>query len=104
NFQRSGGPHNFIEPFDAAVQVIFAVVDGQCVLMTVKGEAAFGDAISVTADNCAEVWAAFQICIKVVKAEHDITELAVAVRNFERGDDAAVVGDLNFSSAAIRQS
>src|SRR2546430_991588 len=104
NFQRPGGPNNFIESFDAAVQVIFAVVDGQHVLMTVEGEAAFRDAIPITADDRAEVRIAFQIRIEVIEAENNIVTLPFTVRHFERCDNAAVVGDLNFSSAAIRQS
>src|SRR5437763_14920800 len=98
------GPHNFIESFDAAVQVIFAVVDGQRVLATVEREAAFGDAIPITADDRAEVRVAFQIPVKVIEAENNIVTLAVAIRHLERCDNAAVVSDLNFSSATIRQS
>jgi hypothetical protein len=86
------------------VQVIFAVVDGQRVLMTVEGEAALCDAIPITADDRAEVRIAFQIRIEVIEAENNIVTLPFTVRHFERCDNAAVVGDLNFSSAAIRQS
>src|SRR6266496_5804299 len=72
--------------------------------MTVESEAAFGDAICVAADNCAEVRVAFQISVEIIEAEHNIVPIPFAVRHFERCDNATVVGDLNFSSAAIRRS
>src|SRR5256886_17386658 len=72
--------------------------------MTVEGEAAFRDSIPITADDRAEVRIAFQIRIEVIEAENNIVTLPFTVRHFERCDNAAVVGDLNFSSAAIRQS
>ena len=84
--------------------MVLAVVYGQLVFDTVQYEAAFGDAIPITANDCAKVRVAFQIRIEVIEAEHNIVTLPVAVRHLERCDNTSVVGDLNFSSAAIRQS
>src|SRR5881227_924297 len=47
--QRARCPDNFIEPFDAAVQVILVVVSGEFVFDTVEGETPSGNAVAVTA-------------------------------------------------------
>ena len=55
DFQYSRLPHNFVEAFEAAVEVILAVVDRQLVCDAVECEAAFGDAIAIATDNRANV-------------------------------------------------
>ena len=52
--------------------MVLAVVYGQLVFDTVQYEAAFGDAIPITANDRAKVRVAFQIRIEVIEAEHNI--------------------------------
>src|SRR5206468_9404557 len=103
-FARFRVPDNFVEAFNTAVEMVLPVIYSQLVFDTVQREAAFGDAISIATDNRAKVWMTFQVSIEVVEAKNDIVKLAVAVRDFERRDNATVVGDPDFSFAAIRQS
>src|SRR6185369_11559362 len=54
-----GGPDDFVETFETAVQRVLAVIDRELVLNAVESEAAFSDAIAVAANECAEVWVSF---------------------------------------------
>ena len=49
------GPDDFIEAFDAAVQMVLTVVRGELVFDAVEREATFGNAVAVAADDRAEV-------------------------------------------------
>src|SRR5439155_11569446 len=101
DFQYSRLPHNFVEAFDAAVEVILAVVDRQLVFDAVECEAALSDAIAIATDNRTKVRTTLQVSIEVVEAEHDVVKLAVAIRDLERGYNAAVVDNPGFDALAI---
>src|SRR5215813_805066 len=84
--------------------MVLAIVNRELVFDSVQQETAFRDPIAVAANDRPEVRVSFQIRIEIVKAENDIVKLALAIGNFERSDDAAIVGNLNFHATLVSQS
>ena len=96
-------PNHLVKALDPAVQRIRPVVDRQRVGFAFERELASGDSIPVPADQTAEVRTALQITVERVVAEHDIAELAVFVRNFQRHDDAAVIANARLDAFRVAQ-
>src|SRR5262245_18132336 len=96
-------PVRLVESFDAAVQMVLAVVGGQLVLDPVERKSTFGDAVGVSARERAEERMALQVLIQAVEAEHDVVHLALAVRSFERNNYAAVGGDSGLYAIRVGQ-
>ena len=63
----------------------------------------FGNAVAVTADQRAEIRAVSQITIQCIVAQHDVAEIAVFVRYFERLHDAAISHDARLHAVGIAQ-
>src|SRR6478736_4136689 len=87
------------------MQGVDTVVLGELVLRAVEREPAFRDAIAITADEGAEVWSGWipQIAVDRVESEHDVVQLAVAVRHAQRGDYPAVCHNRRFHALGIGQ-
>ena len=83
--------------------MILAVVDRQLVFDAVEFEAAFGDPVSIATDNRAKVRMTLQVSVEIVEAEHCVVKPTVAIRDFERSHDAAIVHNLSFDTVAISQ-
>src|SRR5437667_12635224 len=81
-------PDNFVEAFEAAVQGVGTIVDGQSVLLAIEAELAARDSVSIAPDQTAEERAVGNVGIEVVVAEHDVAHFAVAVRTLERHENA----------------
>ena len=88
-------PEDAVETAQAAVEVVGAVVGGEGVAPVADAEAALGDAVGVAADDGAEVGVVggVQVVLGLGEAEDDVGGLALPVRDLEREDDGAEVGD-----------
>src|SRR5438876_5439525 len=99
-----GPPDHFVKALDPAMQMVLAIVPREPVLAAVQREPALRDPIAVTADDRAEVGrVVLQIALRVVETEHDIRQLAIAIRRFEGNKYAAVVRDPCLNSMGVRQ-
>src|SRR5262249_45646029 len=96
-------PHDLVESFHAAVQMIRTVVGGKLERSAVDREASRRDTVAVAADNRSEVRRGAQIAIERVKAEDDVVEMVRAIGRLERHDDAAVRNRANLDAVRIRQ-
>ena len=85
------------------MQGVGAVIDRQGVFLAVERELALGNPVAVAPDHGAEVRAVLDVIGQIVVAEHDIPELAVAVRHFQEDDQAAVIADASLGAVAIAQ-
>ena len=86
------------------MQMVLAIVQREPVLAAVQREPALRDPIAVTADDRAEVGrVVLQIALRAVETEHDIRQLAIAIRRFEGNKYAAVVRDPCLNSMGVRQ-
>ncbi len=82
----------FVKTLQAAVQVVGAVVGGELVLPAAEGEFAIRNAVGAAPDDGPEVRVPGQIRLQRIESEDDAVHFPVAIRRFDRGDNAAVVG------------
>src|SRR5437867_6641481 len=86
------------------MQMVLAIVLREPVLAAVQREPALRDPVAVTADDRAKVGpVVLQIALQVVETEHNIRQLAVAIRRLERNQYAAIVRDPGLNPMDIRQ-
>ena len=87
------------------MEVIGIVVDGERVGVPVERELSFGDPVAIPADQRAEVRRRrlVEILLRRIEAQHDVRRPAVAIRDFQRPDDAAIRHHLHLHAAAVRQ-
>src|SRR6185437_15441827 len=85
----------------AAVEMVLTVVCGEFVFDPVQRKTTFGYAVAVASDDRAEVWIVLQVTVEIAEAEYDVVKLSIAIRNFERRDDGAVIHDLCFDAVRI---
>ncbi len=85
--------------------MVFTVVLGQLVFRAVEREPRLPDAVSIPADEGAEIrWRGIaQISVKRVEPEHHVVQLAGAVRNAQRNQNPAVRHDSRFGALAVGQ-
>lgn len=72
----------------AAVEVVGAIVCGQCVLLAIESELALGDAVAVASDNSGEVRPI--LCdpvFEIAKAQHNVNSGTVTVGHAQRRED-----------------
>src|SRR5918995_1880234 len=85
-----GVPDALVEPAYPAVEVVRAIVRRELIGLTVEGEAAIGDTVSVAAGDAAEVRVVvIQIAGEISEPERHVRELTVPVRGPDGADDAA---------------
>lgn len=72
-------PDGLVESPDAAMQVVFPIVDGKRVGRAVEGEPALGDAVAVAADQCPEIRVSRQVVLQPVESQNDVGIAAVAI-------------------------
>jgi len=97
-------PDNFIESFDAAVKMIWLVINGQLIDLAIESELAFGDTVPVAADDGPHVWSvAMCVAVRGVKSEDNVVEPAGPIRHEDRGDDSAVRNRMNFDAVCVLQ-
>ena len=75
---RRGLPELLVEPHDAAVEVVGAVVGGERVRSAVEGERAGGDAVGAAAAGRAEIRMSLQVAVERVEAEHHVDGMPAA--------------------------
>jgi len=88
--ERLSLPHDFVESFNPAVQMIGSIVGGECVGVPIESKSSPRDAIAVPPDDGAKERRVFEVALKVVEAERDIVDASVTVRNAQDRDDSAV--------------
>ena len=84
------------------MQRIWAVVPGQLILGSVEGEFAISNAITVAADDGAEIWLVVEVAIQSVKAERHVSRHTFVVGNSHRNYDSAVIHSVDFNSTRVR--
>ena len=75
------------------MEVVGIVVGRKRVFLPVERELSFCDAVGVATGDAAKVGATRDVILDLLVPADDVTRLAVTVRDDDRGDDAAVVGD-----------
>ena len=98
-----GCPYRFVEALDAAVQAVLAVVFRKRVGLAVQHKLRMADAVSVAANQRAEITFVIHVPVDSIVTEDHVGELAAAVRNLERDDCPAIVRDGDFRSVLIRE-
>src|SRR5881396_1786902 len=83
--------------------MIGAVVGGELVRLAVESEAALGDAVAVAADDGPEVRRLREIPGERGVAEHDVVEVALAVRRMQPDDGGAVRHGADLDVVRVRQ-
>src|SRR6185369_12997632 len=96
-------PHAFIESFETAMQMIRAVVARKLVFNAVEGEASKRNAVGVTPDQGAEITWTPNVFVERFKPEHDLAEVAIAIRCLQRRDRATVVRNRNFKPVTVAE-
>ena len=96
-------PQDPVESTHPAMQRVRAVVFRKLISGAVERELALGNPIGVAADDCTEVRRVFEVSTEAVEAEHDVVEVAGAVRCADDGDDAAVRHHANLDAVRIRE-
>ena len=84
--------------------MIGAVVDCQRVRDSIEFEGAFGNAISIAADERAKIRMALEIGVEIIKPQNYVAELPGSIGHLQHRDDAAIVGNFYFGAATILQS
>jgi hypothetical protein len=85
-----------------AVKVVGTIVDSEGICVAVKGEAAFTDAVAVTAyEGAEERLRTVDAVIYVIVPLNDIGEVAVSVGHHNSDDGAAVIGDSNLGALFV---
>src|ERR1051326_2570453 len=79
------------------------IVGRQGVFLSVELELAFGNAVSIAANQSSEIRIGFQIILQIVIAKHDVIKVPLFVWHTQRNDYSAIIADLRLSSPAITQ-
>lgn len=99
--RRRNRPHLLAEADVAAVQMVCAVVAGELIGHAVERKASGGDAVAIASDGVAmQPWIA-QIAAEVIKAERNIVQMSVLIRNEDGGNDSAVIDHADGSTACV---
>src|SRR5438477_12035899 len=72
------------------MQRVRAIVLRKVIGDAVEGELTIGNPIGIAADDRTEVRRIFEVSAEAIEAEHDVVEMAGALRCADDGDDAAV--------------
>ena len=95
-------PDNFIERLlRAAVESVGPVVLGQGIGLAVESESAVGNAVGVASDDGANVRRIRNIAVERFMAEDDVSELAFAVGDANRKNDAAIIHRVDFNTVCV---
>jgi hypothetical protein len=100
-FHGFGIPKNFIESFDASMQVILAVVQRELILLSIKRKFPFGDPISITPDYRPEIGFVVYISLKRIIPQHNIGKIAAPVFSIYIGYNGSVIDNLDPHSRVI---
>ena len=85
------------------MQRVVAVVLCQLPGFAVEFEAPAGDAVGIATGDRAEERVVGYVVLQAVVAESDVAQPSVAIRNADRHDDAAVLGDAHFGAGRVGQ-
>src|SRR4029079_19701078 len=94
-------PHALIEALETGMQMIRAVVTRKLVFNTVQRKATTRYAAGMTPDQCAEITCIANVFVERCKAEHDLAEVAVAIRCFQCCERDAVVRNSDFKPVTV---
>ena len=101
------GPENFVEAFEAAVQMAGdaagIIVRSETVFFAVEREFPVLNAVTKTSDRGAEVAGIGQPTIEGIVAVGDIGDNAVFIWDFDRNKDGAVFGDFGDDAVFVRE-
>ena len=89
------------EAVRAAVEVVGAVVDWEMVLHAVQRELAVRDAVRKAAGHLAAARSVADVVQRIRVAQHDVAEFAVLVRDDDRDDRRADVGQLYVCAGGV---
>ena len=98
-----GLPDPLVEPLDAAVQVIGAVVLRQGVLLVTNLELAARDPVGNPPGGGSEIGMTGKIAVESIKAQDHVFELSIAVGNMQLGQQRAVGHDLRLDAVLVDQ-
>ena len=87
-----GGPQDFVEAVEAAVEGVRAVILVQRVHLAIQREFRSGDAVAVAADGRSKVRRrrSLGVAIERVETHDDVAERAVAIRRLQRNQRRAI--------------
>ena len=85
------------------MKMVLAIIPGQRIGLAVQTESSMANAVRISPDQRAEISRSVQISFQRFMAEHDVAELAIAIRNIDGGDDSAIVRDPYFHPLIIGQ-
>ena len=85
------------------MQRVVAVVLRQLPGFAVEFETTAGDAVGIATGDRAEERIVGHVVLQAVVAESDVAESAVAIRDADRDNDAAVLGDADFGAICVGQ-
>ena len=81
---------------------VWTIVDGKVVLLAVQLELALADTVSVSSNECREIWLRrVYYFLDVVMSLNNVGHLAVFVRNHDGYDCSTIVGDSNFVAFVV---
>ena len=75
----AGFPNNLVEAFEAAMERVWSIIDGQLVLFAVERELAPGDAVAITANQSSEKRIVFDVVIEMIVAKHNVAHFSMAI-------------------------
>src|SRR5205823_1692287 len=90
-----------VESDCAAVQAIVAIVLGNFIGLAAEGELAIGNAIRIPADGAAEVGLVGHVAVHIIVAKQDVGDLAGAVRDLQRNQRCAEIGDVGLNAVPV---
>src|ERR1041384_155058 len=94
-------PHTLIETLETAMKMISTVVARKLVFNSVQREPATCDAVCVTSDQRAEITWIVNVIVERFKPEHDLAEVAIAIRSLQGRDCAAIIRNRDFKPKRV---
>ena len=85
------------------MKMVLAVILRQRISDAVQTESSMRDSVRISPDEGAEISRAVQISFQSLMAEYDVARLAMAIRNIDSVDDAAVVRNPYFHPLIVGQ-
>ena len=96
-------PDLLVKAVDSSVEAVSAVIDGQLILHSVKGETTVLDAVRAPTDDGIEVCLLRLPLLYSLEAEDDIGDVPILIRDKEGNDLGTVVGDLGSHPLGTRE-